>query len=195
CQQCRRPQCTTVCPVGATWKEPDGIVVVDYDWCIGCRYCMVACPYTIPRFDWRSSVPYITKCTMCADRLGAGMAPACSQACPNDALFFGPRKHLLSLARDRLRQEPHNYVNHIYGEHEAGGASVLYISPIAFDRLGLPALGRKPVSHYSSEIMNKVPLAFVGVAAALGGIYWISKRREELKQGEQDPDAPHDDNS
>lgn len=195
CMHCLEPACVAACPVGAMQKTASGPVVYHKERCIGCRYCMVACPYTIPRFDWHSSVPYITKCTMCSDRMGAGMPPACTQACPNEALVFGTRKQMLALARERLAREPGNYVTHIYGEHEAGGASVLYLSPVAFERLGLPTLGRTPVSHYSSEVMEKVPLAFVGVAAALGAVYWVSKRREELKQDKRNPDASNDENS
>jgi molybdopterin-containing oxidoreductase family iron-sulfur binding subunit len=109
CQQCRDAPCTKVCPTGATWTEPDGIVVVDYDWCIGCRCCMAACPYGARHFNWRApEVPsaelnpamhylgnrprpkgVVEKCTFCIQRARAGRYPACVEACPVGARKFG----------------------------------------------------------------------------------------------------------
>ncbi|BDG07906.1 4Fe-4S dicluster domain-containing protein [Anaeromyxobacter paludicola] len=109
CQQCRKPPCVKVCPVGATWKEPDGIVVVDYDWCIGCRCCMSACPYGARHFNWAEpdlpadelnpSTHYlgnrprpkgvVEKCTFCIQRVRHGRYPACVEACPVGARKFG----------------------------------------------------------------------------------------------------------
>ena len=109
CQQCRNAPCTKVCPVGATWTEPDGIVVIDYDWCIGCRCCMAACPYGARRFNWREpSIPedqinpathvlgnrprpkgVVEKCTFCIQRARAGRYPACVEVCPVGARKFG----------------------------------------------------------------------------------------------------------
>ncbi|MGE0353903.1 MAG: 4Fe-4S dicluster domain-containing protein [Gemmatimonadales bacterium] len=109
CFQCADPPCTRVCPVGATWQEPDGIVVIDYDWCIGCRYCMAACPYWARRFNWSDpEVPaaelnpnqhylgnrarrrgVVEKCTFCIHRTREGRLPACAEACPTGARIFG----------------------------------------------------------------------------------------------------------
>jgi Fe-S-cluster-containing dehydrogenase component len=109
CQQCRNAPCTKTCPTGATWVEPDGIVVVDYDWCIGCRCCMAACPYGARHFNWREpSIPreqinpamhvlgnrprpkgVVEKCTWCIQRARAGRYPACVEACPVGARKFG----------------------------------------------------------------------------------------------------------
>ncbi|HXK10365.1 MAG TPA: 4Fe-4S dicluster domain-containing protein [Vicinamibacteria bacterium] len=109
CQQCENPPCVKVCPVGATWKEEDGIVVIDYDWCIGCRYCMAACPYgarhfnwaepTIPKGELNPSTHYlgnrprrkgvVEKCTFCIQRSRAGRYPACVEVCPVGARKFG----------------------------------------------------------------------------------------------------------
>ena len=109
CQQCDNPPCVNVCPVEATWKEQDGIVVIDYDWCIGCRYCMAACPYHARRFNWRApEVPaeevnpdqgylsnrirpqgVVEKCTFCLHRVRDGRLPACLEACPTGARVFG----------------------------------------------------------------------------------------------------------
>jgi len=109
CQQCENPPCVKVCPTQATWKEPDGIVVVDYNWCIGCRYCMAACPYGARRFNWaKPNIPstelnpdthylgnrprykgVVEKCTFCIQRTRAGKYPACVEACPVGARKFG----------------------------------------------------------------------------------------------------------
>ena len=109
CQQCRNPQCTTVCPVKATWQEPDGIVVVDYNWCIGCRYCMAACPYGSRHFNWgEPTIPVeeinpkthylgnrprmkgvVEKCTFCIQRVRDGKYPSCVEICPVGARKFG----------------------------------------------------------------------------------------------------------
>jgi Fe-S-cluster-containing dehydrogenase component len=109
CQQCENPPCTKVCPVEATWQEPDGIVVVDYNWCIGCRYCEAACPYHARRFNWTApEIPaeevnpnqgllsnrirpqgVVEKCTFCLHRTREGRLPACLEACPTGARVFG----------------------------------------------------------------------------------------------------------
>ena len=109
CFQCADPPCVKVCPVGATWQEPDGITVIDYDWCIGCRYCMAACPYWARRFNWSApevpldelnpnqhylgnrerKVGVVEKCTFCIHRTRQGRLPACVEACPTGARVFG----------------------------------------------------------------------------------------------------------
>jgi len=109
CFQCADPPCVKVCPVGATWQEPDGITVIDYDWCIGCRYCMAACPYWARRFNWSEPVVpagevnpnqhylsnrarkagVVEKCTFCLHRTRQGRLPACAEACPTGARVFG----------------------------------------------------------------------------------------------------------
>ncbi|HVN83282.1 MAG TPA: 4Fe-4S dicluster domain-containing protein [Candidatus Binatia bacterium] len=125
CQQCRTPQCTRVCPVGATWQEPDGIVVIDYDWCIGCRYCMAACPYGARHFNWgEPHLPaaelnpnmhtlgnrprphgVVEKCTFCIQRTRAGRYPACVEICPVGARKFGnlldPESEISRILRDK----------------------------------------------------------------------------------------------
>jgi molybdopterin-containing oxidoreductase family iron-sulfur binding subunit len=109
CQQCRNPPCVKACPVGATWKEPDGIVVIDYDWCVGCRCCMAACPYGARHFNWAEpelpgsemnpethllgnrprSKGVVEKCTFCIQRVRNGRYPACVEVCPVGARKFG----------------------------------------------------------------------------------------------------------
>ncbi|OGO01415.1 MAG: hypothetical protein A2Y90_01770 [Chloroflexi bacterium RBG_13_52_12] len=182
CMHCEHPACAAACPVAALQKTPEGPVVYDEGKCIGCRYCMVACPFGIPSFEWDSPVPWIRKCTFCFDRLGAGMEPACVKTCPTNALVLGERDTLLTEARRRINLRPDKYINHIYGENEVGGTSWLYISPVPFEQLGLPLLGNDPVTLDAERAMGAVPSVLLGVAAAMTGVYWIIKRRDKLNR-------------
>jgi formate dehydrogenase iron-sulfur subunit len=168
--------------VGALHKTPEGPVVYDNKKCIGCRYCMLACPFGVPAFEWDKPIPYIRKCTFCADRLEAGMEPACAKACPTDALLVGEREELLQVAHRRIKTNPDKYVDHIYGEKEVGGTSVLYLSSLPFEKLGFPTLGSEPIPRYADVAMTAVPPTIVVVAAAMGGVYWITKRRDKMSQ-------------
>ena len=178
CMHCEHPACAAACPVAALQKTPEGPVVYDEGRCIGCRYCMVACPFGIPTFEWEKPLPWIRKCTFCADRLGAGLEPACVKTCPTDALIMGQREELLAEARARIAASPGEYVNHIYGENEVGGTSWLYLSPVPFEKLGLPTLGTSPVTADAERAMGAVPPVLLGVAAAMAGVYWLLKRRD-----------------
>jgi formate dehydrogenase iron-sulfur subunit len=189
CMHCEHPGCAAACPVGALEKTPQGPVIYHDARCIGCRYCQVACPFHVPTFQWDRPVPFIRKCTFCADRVGQGIEPACVKACPTDALQFGDREDLLGEARKRMAARPNKYVDHIYGEKEAGGTSWLYISPVPFEmlgfiahgveKMGFPALGPEPVDKYASAAMLVVPPWIVAATAALSGFYWLTKRREK----------------
>ncbi|MEZ4653407.1 MAG: 4Fe-4S dicluster domain-containing protein [Candidatus Eisenbacteria bacterium] len=149
CLHCLEPSCVSVCPVAALQKKPEGPVTYDFDRCIGCRYCMVACPFGVPRYEWSSAMPRVRKCQMCYDRLCDGQQPACAEACPTGATLFGDRDELLAEARKRVANDPDTYANHIFGEKEAGGTSFLVIGPpevmAAFDpRVPDEALPEKP---------------------------------------------------
>ena len=122
---------------------------------------------------------------MCSDRVGAGLRPACVTTCPTDALKFGERDDLIAEAIERIEAHPDQYVNHIYGEKEVGGTSWLYLSPVPFDQLGFPDVGTKAVTVNVSRAMNFVPPVLLGVAAAMTGIYWYSKRRKENEDKEK----------
>ncbi len=180
CMHCEHPACASACIVGALQKSSEGPVTYDGLKCIGCRYCMLACPFSVPTFEWDRPVPFIRKCTLCQDRLSRGMAPVCATVCSTNAIIFGEREGLLEEARLRIRTGNVKYVNHIYGEKEAGGTSALYLSPVAFSKLGFPALGPERTSRYADVAMLAVPPAILSVGAAMGGIYWIMKRRERL---------------
>ena len=182
CMHCEHPACAAACPVGALQKTPGGPVVYDDTKCIGCRYCMVACPFGIPTFEWDKPLPWIRKCTFCADRLGEGLEPACVKSCPPGALKLGEREELIIEARKRIATSPDKYVNHIYGEKEVGGTSWLYLSPVPFEMLGLPTLGSEPVTVNVERAMGAVPSVLLGVAAAMAGVYWLVKRREKINQ-------------
>jgi formate dehydrogenase iron-sulfur subunit len=186
CMHCEHPACVEACIVGALEKRPDGPVTYDDRKCIGCRYCQVACPFGIPNFEWDKPMPWIRKCTFCADRQGAGLKPACVTTCPTGALEFGERDALIAEAHRRIAAEPGKYVDHVYGEKEVGGTSWLYLSPVSFEKLGFPTLGYVPVTVNVARAMGAVPPVLLGVAAAMAGIYWLTKRRQKSSQAEAD---------
>ena len=189
CMHCEQPACAAACPVGALQKTPEGPVIYDDEKCFGCRYCMVACPFGIPTFEWDSPTPWIRKCTFCTDRLGAGWEPACVKTCPTNALIMGEREELILEARGRIAAAPDEYVNYIYGEHEVGGTSWLYLSPVPFELLGLPVLSSEPVTLNAERAMGAVPPVLLGVAAAMSGIYWLAKRRERINLDKDNQEA------
>lgn len=203
CRHCLDPACASACIVGALQKTDRGPVIYDSHKCMGCRYCMVACPYGIPRYDWESAAPEIRKCTLCYERIMDGGIPACVEACPEQATLFGPREELLAIANDRIRKEPRRYVQKVFGEHEVGGTSVIYISDISLDFLGAkPQMDNQPLPELTWASLTKVPPVIVGMAGLMGGIWWVIGRRMKLQAvaardagaGEADaaaaPDAP-----
>jgi formate dehydrogenase iron-sulfur subunit len=188
CRHCVSPSCASVCPVGALQKTELGPVIYDVDRCIGCRYCMVACPFNIPRYEWDSPVPAVRKCDMCIDRLQAGEKPACVEACEYEATVFGPRSKLLALARERIEEDPDEYYDHIYGETEIGGTSVLFLTPKPEESLGYKAiLGTEPLPGLTLKQLDRVPSIVVGGGAALMAIWWITNRRDEVAAVEGPP--------
>jgi formate dehydrogenase iron-sulfur subunit len=147
---------------------------------------MLACPFEVPTFEWDQNEvqgPWIRKCTFCYDRLQNGREPACAQTCPTGALKYGQREDLLAYAKDRIAKYPDIYQQHVYGEEEAGGTSILYISHVPFEHLGLPTkLGNKPIAARAEDAMFATPIAAAGLAVGLTGFYWIMKRRREMAQ-------------
>jgi formate dehydrogenase iron-sulfur subunit len=178
CRHCNEPACVSACIVGALTKTEEGPVVYDSDKCIGCRYCMMACPYGIPRYDWEKTTPFVRKCTMCYPRLQEGREPACVEICPEKATIFGTREELLRIAHDRIEENPDRYINKVFGETEIGGTSVLYISDIPLDFLAYkPDLGDQPLPQLTWAALSKVPPIVVGMGGLMTGIYWIIHRR------------------
>jgi len=189
CRHCLHPACVASCPVGALQKNAVGAVVYDSSKCMGCRYCMVACPYGIPRYDWDQTVPYVRKCILCAERLQQGDKPACTEACPTQATIFGEREELIQVARQRLQDHPQSYIQTIWGEKEVGGTQVLYISDVNLSFLTHgQALGEKPLPTLTAPAMHAVPFTFVGVGAVLAGVNWIIGRRRKLMK-DQPPES------
>jgi formate dehydrogenase iron-sulfur subunit len=186
CMHCEDPTCASVCPVGAFKKTAAGPVVYAEDRCIGCRYCMMACPFGIPRYEWnRVWAPRVKKCHMCAPRQKAGLEPACTAVCPVQSAIFGEREDLLREAQKRISQEPAKYVQHIYGKEEVGGTSVLYLSAVPFETLGLPTnVPSEPLPNYTHRVISKLPSMASAGAVLLGGIYWLTSRREEVARVE-----------
>ncbi|OGN86746.1 MAG: hypothetical protein A2158_00210 [Chloroflexi bacterium RBG_13_46_14] len=182
CMHCEYPACAESCLVGALQKTEEGPVVYDDGKCIGCRYCMVACPFGVPAFEWDKPLPWIRKCTFCINRQTAGMEPACVKACPSGALKFGERDELLAEARNRIESNPDKYIDHIYGENEVGGTSWLYLSPVPFEELGFPTLSSTPVTVNTERAIGAVPPVVVTVAALMSAIYWIARRKKKLEQ-------------
>jgi len=188
CMHCLEPACMAACPVGAFSKTPEGAVVYDAHKCMGCRYCMMACPFNVPTYQWEKAIPFIQKCTFCFDRISqdesaprSERVPACVSVCPTNCLIFGTREEMLAEAKRRLNDNPEKYYNHIYGEHEAGGTSWLYISPVPFEDLGFPShVGTTPYPHYTEAALDSVPPTVVIGGALLAGLYLLYKRRLQL---------------
>jgi formate dehydrogenase iron-sulfur subunit len=177
CMHCDHPACVAVCPVGALHKEKDGAVVYDAFKCIGCRYCMVACPFGVPKYDWDAVGPKIRKCTRDCLEGGAKSVPACVEACRTNALSYGSRAEMLTIARDRISKNPKGYVNHIFGEHEVGGTATLYLSDTPFGQLGFREdLPSEPVPVYTEVAMDKVPWVLGAVMATFSFIAWGTHR-------------------
>jgi formate dehydrogenase iron-sulfur subunit len=180
CMQCLRPGCVSACTVGALRKTPEGPVVYDADKCIGCRYCQYACPFGVPTYEWNNPLGLIAKCQMCVQRLEHGEMPACVGACPNGALRFGKRQALLAQAHAEIASNQDKYIDHVYGEHEAGGTSMLYLSSFPFAELGFPGLGDQAVPHYAEAVMQQTPWIALSVASLATMMHLILKRRGEV---------------
>lgn len=203
CLHCLEPACASACLVGALRRQPDGAVTYDASKCMGCRYCMVACPFQIPTYDYDDPLtPQVRKCTFCHGRTTQnGTAPACVKICPNEALIWGKRSELLSVAHDRIRARPDRYVDHIYGEHEAGGTSWLYLSSVPFEQLGFLELGSTSPAKLTEAIQHGVFKFFVpplALYALLGIIMRVGKAepetesrkpRADSREGEVDHDG------
>ncbi len=185
CMHCVDAACQSACIVGALKKQPNGAVQYDADMCMGCRYCMVACPFNIPQFEWHKAIPSIKKCTLCEEtRLNKGQPTACSSACPADAITFGKRNDLLRIAKERIAAEPERYAETIYGEYEVGGTGVFYLTKkkVSYAALGLPDFDYRPVSGLTESIQHRIFQYFIppiAVYSILGGIMAYNQRRKK----------------
>jgi formate dehydrogenase iron-sulfur subunit len=189
CNHCDEPACASACLVKALKKTPEGPVIWNEKVCIGCRYCMTACPFYVPAYEYSNAFsPNVVKCTMCYDtRTSKGKVPACVEACPMEAMTFGKRKDLIRAARKRIMDHPDRYVDHIYGEQEVGGTCWLYVSGVPFEKLGFPMdVGTKPYSEFTKGFLSMVPAVLVVWPALLGGFYMFTKNREQIAEEEEE---------
>ncbi len=186
CMHCQEPACVSVCPVGALQKTATGAVTYEADKCLGCRYCMQACPHGIPRYEWSSLNPRVRKCNFCVTRLEQGKPNACAEACPTGATIAGERDDLLKDARARLAQNPTSYVQHIYGENEAGGASVMFLSAVPFESFGFPMnLPNDPLPILTFRVLSKIPAIVGAGSVTLSALWWLTKRKQAVAKAEQ----------
>jgi Fe-S-cluster-containing dehydrogenase component len=187
CNHCLEPACASACFVSAFHKNPSGAVTYDESVCVGCRYCMIACPFEIPTYEYdKALTPRIRKCHMCQFRIVEGLLPGCVEACPTEALTFGERKELIDTARQRIRNNPTGYVNHIYGEHEMGGTNWLYLSAVPFSEIGMREdLGVQPAPSLTKGALSAVPIVAGMWPVLLTGIYVISKRKDKIAEAER----------
>ena len=174
CMHCDDPSCVSACTVGALRRNEDGLVVYDAHRCIGCRYCMYACPFEVPNMNLHEQLPLIVKCDMCEDRLKQGLEPACAATCLTGAIQFGTREEILQKAKQRMVDNP-NLCDHIYGEHENGGTSTFYLSPVSCDELCFPCVDTHSTAYSNRQVTHTTPAVAGTTALALSGIFLAIK--------------------
>jgi formate dehydrogenase iron-sulfur subunit len=183
CLHCNDPACVSACPVAALKKTEAGPVVYDYDRCIGCRYCMMACPFQIPKYEWEQILPWVQKCSFCSERIKDGIEPACIKVCPTETMFYGDRKTVLAEAEKRIKSNPAKYVQHIYGKDEAGGTSWMYISDVPFEKLGFKTnIPRKPLPSYTWSSLSSIPYKAPAIVAGLVAIAYFRNRGNDQEE-------------
>jgi formate dehydrogenase iron-sulfur subunit len=182
CNHCNEPACLTSCFVKAYTKTEEGAVVYDPKVCVGCRMCMTACPFYVPAYSYSSATdPVIRKCSFCYEsRLKNGMPPACVESCPQEALTFGDRKTLVKLGHERIRRSPGQYVDHIYGEKEAGGTAWMYMSSVPFEQVGLdPTLQTEPVLANVQSFLGIVPMVLAIWPGLFTGLHLLATGKDK----------------
>lgn len=181
CMHCIDPACKAACFVDAFKKTEEGAVLYNPSLCVGCRYCMIACPFDILAYEYYDPItPQITKCTMCFDRITEGKIPACVEICSADVMKFGARSEIIKLAHETINNNPQRYIHHVYGEHEVGGTSWLYISGVSFEKLGFPKLDKNPIPKLSKDFLFTVKvLEIVAAVPLLWGVYYMISRRKK----------------
>jgi Fe-S-cluster-containing dehydrogenase component len=197
CMHCIDPACAAACMMGSFQKRQNGIVTWKPERCIGCRYCQVACPFNIPKFEWNSATPAMVKCQMCLAKAGTTNdgqlnevgQPACTEVCPRAAVIYGPYEELKAEALRRIAENPDRYEDHVYGLDEVGGTQVLYLTAkgIPFSKLGLPELGTEPVPALPVGLQHTIYKGFIAPVAVYGviaGLVWRSRRQYD-KAGEE----------
>lgn len=194
CMHCLDPACASVCMLGALARREHGIVTYDADKCIGCRYCQVACPFDVPRFEWDRALPLIVKCELCSHRIADGLEPACAAACPRQAITYGTRDALIAEGEARIAAEPARYQHRVYGVDDGGGSQVLVLGGAAmpFGALGLPSLGNEGVPDLSETLQHGIYRGFIAPIALyglLGAVLWRNRSRAVHVEDEEARDA------
>ena len=184
CMHCVDPACVSVCMVGALKKQPGtGVVSYDKKLCIGCRYCQVACPFNVPKFEWAKAVPRIVKCELCRHRMEG---PACAEVCPRGAIAYGRVVDLTAEAHRRIEQDPKRYQPRVYGESEGGGTQVRFLAAVPFEKLGLPPLPDQPVPELSETIQHGIYKGFIAPAVLYGALAVVVWRNRKKGAGEEE---------
>lgn len=213
CLHCIDPSCVTACPVSALTKDKNtGIVSYNKNNCIGCRYCQVACPYNIPKFDFNRVYPEIVKCQLCDHLIAEGKYPACCSVCPTGASLFGRVSDLIVETRRRQQMVPGEmydfpvtsidsdtthkyaapeYVPHVYGKEELGGTQVMYMSAVGFDKFGLPAYPKESFVSMSSGIQYAIYKGMVYPLVVLAGLVFMVKKNKQ-QEDEKSIEKKHD---
>ncbi len=217
CLHCIDPSCVTACPVSALVKDNEnGIVTYNKNACIGCRYCQVACPYNIPKFDFNDVYPEIVKCQLCDHLIAEGKVSACCSVCPTGASLFGKVTDLIVETRRRLQMVPGElydfpvtainsgashkykapeYIPHVYGKEELGGTQVMYMSAVGFENFGLPTYPKESFVSMSSGIQYAIYKGMVYPLVVLAGLVFMvkkNKQQEEEKAAEKSQEKKED---
>ena len=186
CMHCNEPCCASVCFVAAFTKTPEGPVLYNPDVCVGCRYCITACPYYAPAYEHHEPfTPRVVRCTMCYPRIKKGQNPGCADACPMGAITYGRREELIAVARERIRKYPERYIDYLFGENDFGGTSWLTLAGIPFGELDLPEdTSYTPLPELTKGFLSVVPLVLTMWPGLLLGFYAFTKRREKVGREE-----------
>ncbi len=190
CNHCNEPACLTSCFVNAYTKTKEGAVIYNSKVCVGCRNCMIACPFQIPAYSYSSAFdPVVKKCIFCYDtRLKYGKAPACVEGCPQEVMTFGHRKELIKIAQDRIKARPGKYIDHLYGETEVGGTGWMYLAGVPFDQVGFDTtMGKEPIISNVKDFLGTVPMVLAIWPALFTGFHLLAKKKDH-----HDADHSHD---
>lgn len=184
CMHCLNPACASACPVSALRQMENGAIIYDPNICLGCRYCMFACPFNIPKYEYKSPVPRVRKCDFCYEtKTSKGLEPPCASSCPTGATLFGEREELLKTAYERITKEKEKYVEKIYGEKEVGGTSVLFLKLKEGEKAKLSLkVPEFPLPNLTDYFLKKTPIFILILGGFLGGMNFLTRRKNEIKK-------------